>query len=135
MSTSNPPPSSRFAPFYTILNAAPKETWLVISPLFGSVPNYDKLYDACGIKRGSLIGIMLEIGLVNLRYDRYEVQRDILMQMAFECQGFQHTTMRLNINQKKSIVNIIFIDKNVNQHKNPLSLIEWDERPHPPVKN
>ena len=67
MSTSNPPPSSRFAPFYTILNAAPKETCLGISPLFGSLPNYEKLYKACRIERGALIGILLEIGLVRYR--------------------------------------------------------------------
>ena len=67
MSTSNPPPSSRFAPFYTILNAEPKETWLEISPLFGSLPNYEKLYKACHIEREALIGIMLESGLVQLR--------------------------------------------------------------------
>jgi len=67
MSTSNPLPYSRFAPFYAILNTAPKETWLVISPLFGVLPNYDKLYKACHIKRGAFMGIMLEIGLVQLR--------------------------------------------------------------------
>ena len=84
MSTSNPQPSSRFAPFYTILNAAPKETWLAISPLFGSVPNYQKLYHVCEIQRGALIGIMLEIGLVKFRKEKYEIQRDVLMQMACE---------------------------------------------------
>ena len=108
MSTSNPPPSSRFAPFYAILNAAPKETWLVISPLFGSLPNYEKLYKASHIERGALIGIMLEIGLVKFRKNKYEVQRDVLIQMACECQGFQHSTMRLDINQSKVIVNVIF---------------------------
>jgi len=114
MSTSNPPPSSRFSLFYAISSAAPKETWLAISPLFGSVPNYDKLYEACHIERGALIGIMLEIGLVKFRKYKYEVQRDVLIQMACECQRFQHSTMLLAINQSKLIVNVIFIDRYVN---------------------
>jgi len=67
MSSFNPPLSSRFAPFYAILNATPKETWLAISPLFGLLPNYEKPYKACHVERGALIGIMLEICLVQLR--------------------------------------------------------------------
>ena len=89
MSTSNPPPSSRFAPFYAILNAEPKETWLVISPLFGSLPNYEKLYKACQIQRGALIGIMLETGLVYKRQDRYEIQWHVLREISNECSGIK----------------------------------------------
>jgi len=58
---------SRFALFYAILNTAPKETWLVILPLFGPVPNGWKLYKVCEINRGALIRIMLKVGLVKLR--------------------------------------------------------------------
>ena len=73
MSTFNPPLSSRFALFYPILNASPKDTWLVISPLFFSLPNYENLYKVCRIERGALIGIMLEIGLAQFEKNRYEI--------------------------------------------------------------
>ena len=54
---------------------------------------------------------MLEIGLVKLRKNKYEVQRNVLIQMTCKCQGFQHSIMRLDINQSKLIVNDIFIEK------------------------
>ena len=57
---------------------------------------------------------MLEIGLVYKRQDRYEIQWHVLREICNEFKGIKWETVRLDINQSKTRVNIIYIDKDVN---------------------